>query len=243
MSKFRSKLGLSLLATAICSICIGAFGAGNASALTLHQCESGFHPFATTPRYSTSLCNEELAEGNFKTVPLFFSPSKFTTMTTGETKLRTTIGGVAFEITCTGWAGPGEAKNLESGGSSASEIVWEFSGCTVTSPAGKGCAVSAGAFSSNKLKAASPEMGITFSPESGETIATITIEKCSTPALNGAKALKGTAKATVNEKTPQSQEFTSTSGSSLTFGGQTATFTGKSHWRTEDGTVLAAETP
>jgi hypothetical protein len=153
---------------------------------------------------------------------------------------------VKFKITCTGESGSGELENTGSGSSSqiiGSSIFVSYEGCTVTEPSGKGCTVPS-TLTTNSLKAETPKetMNTVYKPTSGETFITIPVSGCSSGALNGEKPVTGSATSITEAGTPKVQEFTSSSGSALKFGGQAATFI-SSNGVTTGGAAVAAETP
>jgi hypothetical protein len=110
--------------------------------------------------------------------------------------------GITTTVQCTGLSLTGALTNAAS--SVTAVAVISYSGCTVALPAGKGCVVKGGAFTTNLLvlttvgQAASK---VKVGP-SGETgLASITIEKCSFAALNSTFSLAGSFVATASGAT------------------------------------------
>jgi len=245
MSRMKSVLGLGLLS----ALCLCAFGASTAAAapsgVTLHECTNAGK--GTGIKYTDGTCTTvNQSTGTFETETLPLNTTKEVKATgTSSFILSATVAGVKFTITCTG---------LESvGGSATNEITGEemfvsgegktkFTGCTVTAPVGKGCVVPGTIETVNLSSRTNAAMGTKYTPKTGEEFVTIPVTKCTTEALNGNKVVKGSA--TSETKTTATQGFTTTSGSSLTFGGQAATFTGDYHLATTvGGAQLYLETP
>jgi hypothetical protein len=239
MSRMKSALGLGLLS----ALCLCAFGASSASAMTAHECLQSAGTGGIS--YTSSACTTAGA-GGWQKVPIAGTQSvKFTG--TSSFTLSATVAGVKFTITCSGQESVGATlANSEVGGEMivSGEGKTKFTGCSVTAPVGKGCVVP-GTIETVNLASTTAGggalMGAKFTPKAGEEFVTIPVTKCTTEALNGNKVVKGSAKS--ETKTPTTQAFTTTSGSSLTFGGQAATFTGEIHASTTDGTPLLLETP
>lgn len=236
------KILAKAAAAVLCGLCVAAFVAPSASAVTLHECKEAI---GTGVGYTDSTCSTESATGKFQTVPVSANSSVGLTFTpTSSAVLSATIGGVKFQITCTGGSGSGTAKNVEASGTMkvlGSEGHVRFEGCSVTMPTGKGCAVPS-TLETVTLKSETKEMNDIITPATGETFLTIPVTKCSTEALNGEKAISGSASG-INE-TGTTTEFTPTSGSALTFGGQSATLTGKTHSKvTATGVQVGLKTP
>lgn len=227
------------------AICIVVFAAGvvpSASAVTVHECKEAT---GTGVRYTDSTCATESGTGKFQTVPIpVGTPTGLTFTATSNIVLAATIAGVKFEITCTGGSGSGTATNTEAAGAMkvvGSEGHISFEGCSVTAPAGKGCTVPS-TLTTNTVKSETTEMKDVITPETGTTFITITVSGCTVTALNGSKTVTGSASGINNTGT--TTEFTTTSGSALTFGGQAATIIGKTHSKVaETGAQVGLETP
>jgi hypothetical protein len=240
MTRRRSILG-ALIAGAL-ALC--ALGAANASAanLRLHECKETITE-GTGVRFTANCAKKDQVNGTWETVKL--PPGLVKVRTTGTSKfsLKATVAGVEFKIECESVEGEGEAENTAEAmsGSSTGE---SFTGCAVVKPEGKGCTVPS-TIKTKALSVSTKEMNVNYKPQEGETFVVITVSGCSVGALNGEKPVTGTASAVVTEEEPTSAEFTATSGSALKFGGQTATFIGKAHSRTNvvNGNTLALETP
>lgn len=247
MSKRKSILGI-LIASAMCICAVGAFGVSSASALTMHECTEAS---GTTGSYTTSECSVTSETGKFHWVPIVGKQTLTPTATTNFT-LGAVVGGVKFKIVCTALGGTATAENTEAAGEMkiVGTGVAEYSGCSVSEPAGKSCVV-ANPIKTVELSSTTKEMKFTYTPKSGEKFTTIVVSGCTVTALNGEKEVKGTAVAEVEEPgtgtemgtAGTTQKFTETSGSTLTFGGQAATFLGSLHYSTANGTKVAALTP
>lgn len=235
----------ALIATVFCAC--GLLGIGTAQAappLQMHECvNTGGNGTGTHgTRWSDSFCTfPPSPSGNWETTKITTLNNSFKPHITANFTLSSTVAGVKFKISCTTLEGMGEGENAKEG-AVGSNIVWELGSCSVLEPSGKGCAVSS-PITTNKLKFETGETTVKYMPASGETIATITISGCSVGALNGAKELKGSMVASVQEEVPGSQEFTATSGSSLKFAGQTATLLETIDTQTTNGQLVVFEKP
>src|SRR6185437_2986796 len=234
-----------LLAGALCAL---TFALGSASAATMHECVNTGG--GTGTKFTTAECTTS-GSGSFETVPIpKGTPVNVTPTGTSNFTLGISVGGVKFEISCTGLMGIG----TESGGEATAENFQksvtemdvkgmgrsEFTGCAVIVPAA--CTVPA-TLTTTDLESTTEGTGTNtkVTAKSG-TFITIPVGGASCPeALKGNKTIKGTATAIANGTT--SREFTSTS-SALTFGGQAVTFLGKFHTATKsNGVLIALETP
>lgn len=144
----------------------------------------------------------------------------------GSAKMNATLAGVAIEIVCeTSTSAAAPAENvLTTGIEHFLSLHWvHFLRCTVVKPAGKGCLVKNELILVHVhiLGVAGPLVRAT--PEGGNPITLITIDNCSNTALNGVFPAEGSLSATPNN-TNSTIEYTATSGSLLTFGGNPAKF-------------------
>ncbi len=242
MTRRKSILG-ALIA---CVVCLGAFGAANASAenIRMHECiNTGGNGTGTTGIKFAANCTKTEPGGTWETVlqKVGFR-SRIKTTRTSKAILSAVLSGVEVKIECEGEEGEGEAENTETG-VSGEGFGESFTECALTKPAEKGCTVPA-TIKTTALSVSTKEMNVNYVPKEGTTFVVIPIEGATCPAaLKGEKAVTGSASAVVSEAEPTSAEFTSTSGSALKFGGQTATFIFKAHSATKEGTTIALETP
>jgi hypothetical protein len=103
--------------------------------------------------------------------------------------------GVNVTIECLETQGSGKITNAVKGEemvNTGSGLTFTFSKCTVTEPAGKGCEVKGGGFTTKTLKSTTEEMEVKFSAEVGNVVAEFTLQKCSVPALNKTYKAEGT---------------------------------------------------
>jgi hypothetical protein len=127
------------------------------------------------------------------------TPGLFTDSNLANAAIQTVLAGVAVEVVCTSVMSGGTLTNKEAGGEMfghGTEISIEFSGCTVSKPAGQGCKVSGGKFvlpnvTSSTTVNASGEMVVKYTPTSGETFGEIALEGCKAAFLNMTLPLKG----------------------------------------------------
>ncbi len=260
MKRIKPVAGLLVL----CGLCFCAFGASNASALTLHECKEAASG-ETTKTYEDSECKKAKEGGKFRTVPLSVGTSTPVTptltetpgstperpLTTGETAGVHVVwhwvgGGITFQITCTGLtSADSTVTNKEIGGVKTFEGTGtvEFTGCTVKTPTQ--CTVPT-TLKTVLLKLTTKEMSVILKPNSGGTWITIPISGASCPAaFKGEKETTGEAVGTVTEAEPQMVSFDSKSGNKLKLGGiEGAQTTATTHTkRNSNNAVLAAETP
>jgi hypothetical protein len=234
MTARRSIVGLTVL----CALCFSAFAAANASAAgtTQFTCVKG----AATTGFSDADCSTASATGPFHHVSVA-NGTTTTLKSVGTTIqiLESTVGGIAFEISCTNESNVGEATNEEVEGEVKGEkrmtitgknIVITYTGCTVTKPAANGCVANspgkpAGTIVTNNLKSMSlltPTKGIRFDPTTGTTFVEIVVSGCTTTLFNGTKVVSG-----FENTTPRGAFLdANAAGSALTFGGQAAMLTG-----------------
>lgn len=237
MSRKRSLLG-ALTIAALC--CAALVGASNASAVvsSLHECIKSATGTEKGP-FTNANCNETSKTGEFRTVRLEGKKELTATQTTPFV-LKSAPLGIQNEITCEEMmSAETTAENNASGFSGEGKTT--FSKCAVNKPAG--CTVQQ-PIETVKLKASSEDstvMRTKYTPASGTAFVTITLENCGL--LNGGHTVTGVARSeAINTET---EEFSTTSGSELSFFGATATLTGKLHFvTTKEPTVkIFRETP
>lgn len=159
-------------------------------------------------------------------------------------KLGWNIGGVRFEVTCSGLSTGGSITNPAGGGAGQlAGALFTLNECRVTAPVGGGCTVpSTLIFETLKAEGVVQEgtSAIRFVPQSGaeEPFIVLPVSECTSPALNGNKPLKGQITG-VESGGGSVYSFTSTSGSELTFGGQRAFINGELGLETEAGATVA----
>jgi hypothetical protein len=238
----RSVVGLSLLcALAVCAL--AASGASAAGGTTLVTCKKG----GTTLDFKANAAGESHCSSTDKVTPGTGTYSHFkvergvaTTLsgsnagTANETKeatpatLVSTIAGVELDINCPTVVSTGSIENTEPTAEThkivGSGIVVIFSGCELKKPVGQECKIKEGKITTNSLKSESVEDTEKFTPTSGTTFGTFTIEGCKTTALNGSKSVTGSVTAVPNGAT-QVVNILRNAESTLEFGGQKAGLT------------------
>lgn len=239
MSRKRSILGALAIAALSCAALVGASSA-SAAVSSLHECLKNVSGTEKGP-FSDPECKTTSKTGEFHTVKLTGKP-KLTLTNTGNFVLNSAPLGIQNEITCEEMmSAETTAENTASGFSGEGKTT--FSKCVVNKPAG--CTVKQ-PIETVKLKASSEDlesgvMRTKYTPASGTAFVTITLENCGL--LNGGHTVTGVARSqTVDTET---EEFSSTSGSELSFFGATATLTGKLHTVTaeEPSVRVYRETP
>jgi hypothetical protein len=212
--------------------------ASAAGGTTLVTCKKG----GTTLDFKGPHCSLNdiagLGNGSFSHFQVANGTPTATSSTNGNTKnetkeatpwvLRSTLGGVEFEVACSSSAGTGEITNVErlfeQHEVRVQNLQSTYTGCAVSKPAGQECKVKEGKIQTQLLNGESFSTSMLFAPASGTKIAGVVIEKCKTSSLNGAKELTGQVQAgpngaTWNVNIPKSVEST------LVFGGQKAGLT------------------
>jgi hypothetical protein len=240
------KYGAALAVVA--ALCLSAFGAASASALPLspEHCITGAG--TGTGPFPDSKCWERSPGGawewaRFENTGIVIEPN--------PVAMSSVIGGVKFQVSCTGVEGGGEMTAAGEEEVHGSGIVLTYIGCTVAEPAGKGCEVRAGTEVNGKLKTKSLKSVTTrpeaekyrskYSPTTGSTLMSIEVNGCSSETLNGTKELTGSA--TSVSSNGRLQEFTKTSGSELKLAGQALTLVGSNELKSssaEGGAIRVA---
>jgi hypothetical protein len=235
MTRIKASGGL-LVASAFCLV---AFGAANAFAANVELTTCQNNEGTVSQRYSDAGCSNTLAGGGEYTWKKLTAKTSIETTEGTESTLEATVGGIKFKITCSGLNGVGDAEN--SGGKIVgSAIAVNYTGCSVTEPAGKGCTV-ASTLKTNTLISDSNLMTIKYEPIETKFI-TIEVSGCSSMVLNGNKDVTGNAVAEVPEM-GKTQSFTASSGSALKYAGQTAKFKSANGLKMVGGAALGAITP
>lgn len=173
------------------------------------------------------------------------SPTQVSGANSGVFNFGWTLGGVTVNARCSSATTGGVIANTESGASLTSGSL-SLKECVVTSP-GPQCQVGTGGKSPvngqlifNPLRSSGPlEGGIKYVPESGETLLIMTLSGALCPeGLKGQKVFNGSMRAVPTPGMPGSFEFSSTSGSNLTFGGQAGFIKGRFSLQSSSGEVV-----
>lgn len=195
----------------VCALALSAYVAANASAADqAWGCGPGKSTESTALDWQDAHCtvrstNEEnekfhtgwIEKGKPTPVSTTNAETASETKAAAPSKLQATIAGVATEVQCTGVGGSGSLTNAEESVSGTGTI--EYSGCTVTKPAGKGCVVTGGKITTKELSLTTvgqSEGNLQLSPASGTEIASVPIEKCSLEGLNNKFPVTGSVTAT-----------------------------------------------
>lgn len=223
-----------IAAVFLSALCVCAIGAGSASATTMYVCEEG----AGEETFSDAHCETKGAGKWITKAPLEGAVKEVTpTQTTLFSLEGFKLQGFVAKISCETLAGSGKDSNIIDGGGlmqvKGEETTLEFTQCTVKEPAGFGCKITGEKFTTKMLNSLTETVGgvtkVKLTPAAGTLIGEISIEKCSEFKINGTYKVEGTLKGIAPGATPAKLEFTSTSGSAVTFGGMNATFTGTTH--------------
>ncbi|MDX6654262.1 MAG: hypothetical protein QOH18_972 [Solirubrobacterales bacterium] len=237
MTGRRSVIGIFVL----CALALCAFGAASAAANEAEEGEAVMCEANTETgkqQFNDPHCtNPETGNGGYKHVPILpgfnaawaSSNEKTASGTTAAqpSKLATTISGIATEIECTTVTGEGTLTNAASAVSGTGKIAYK--GCTVTKPAGKGCIVTEGGFTTAALAVTTVGQttnNVKFSPSSGTEFATVPISKCSTEVLNNKFLVTGSVTETASGATLTTTEEGVTKQETLKLGGKAAGLSG-----------------
>jgi hypothetical protein len=250
MNARRTLVGLSLL----CALIISALSASSALAVesgtTAFECSKS----TTTKTFSDEHCtnsttgtkewgHKAIAAGTSFSIVGSNAKTNSTTTAAEPAVLLGTIAGIAVELKCTTVSSTGSLKNVLTGevhSISGTGIVITYTGCTVVKPV-NGCSVKNGTITTNSLTAASKEMGIVFSPPTSGIFTEITLQGCTTSALNGTFPVKGSATAEPVGATLKTTDAGTTG--TLTFAGQKAGLTQVETIRKPEGNPIATTTP
>jgi hypothetical protein len=227
MIERRAAVGIAVA----CVLAVSAFGAATAAGQSTWQtCKPSGAPFGFSDAHCVNKgagwIHEVVPVGGFPPTLATFTNVSTAVATTASTpwKLRGTIAGVEAEVECTEVNGSGSIENSAETGASAS-FVLENAGCTVTKPAGKGCVISGGKFSSEKVSAttAGLEAGeVEVAPASGTTLLSVKIESCSISGLNKTFPVTGSYRVAPGGATWATSHEVTTARKSLQLGGNTA---------------------
>jgi hypothetical protein len=223
----------------LCALAVSAVAASSASAAAgrLFTCAKE-EPFEFNDAHCTTSSppsNEYRHKLITKTTFVSETNEKTASATTAAevSKLKGKIAGVATEVQCTGLAGGGEMTNEAASFSGTGTL--EYSGCTVTAPAGRECKIGGGGVIKTKtIKVTTVGLAnnneVKIEMGAGETeFASIPIEGCkenSPPAGNYPVA--GSVIATVTGGTTKTTHTGVTGQKTLTFGGNAAGIEGAS---------------
>jgi hypothetical protein len=219
----KSVIGIAVL----CALAVSAFAAASASAeQRAYTCDSS----AAVKEFKDAHCLTKVESG--ATVGHTLLPETSTAITgtnantTEETKaaavskLLGALSGVVTEVQCTTLGGTGSLTNAAASVSGTGTI--EYTGCTVTKPAGKGCVVTGGAVTTKELSATTAGQAankLKFTPKEGTEFATVPIEKCETASLNNKFPVTGSLIADTSGATTTTTHAGVTTQNTLKFGG------------------------
>jgi hypothetical protein len=206
--------------------------------LILIGCLSALAVYATVPAYASATNDIWISggEGLKEGVRLNVESKGL-----GNAVLKGTLAGVKVTIECGEEHGGGWVENSTTMGLGLDSI--HYLKCKVTAPAGQGCLVKNELIlilAHDLLILPSEKDRVELLADSGTTLATINTDNCTNSALNGSFSVAGSLVGEVNDST-SSLEFTGTSGSGLTFGGNSATLTSTLEQVMEGGGAIEAK--
>jgi len=226
---------------------ISAIAAASASAEQLvYRCV----PTAPKLQFSDAHCLNKVSEGAkfghevWGTSPGVLGATNADTASgttaAAPSKLKGALSGVETEITCTTVGGMGSLSNGAAAFTASGTL--EYSGCSVTKPAGKGCAVAGGAITTKELFATNEgqaENTFKITPQEGTEFASIKIESCSNEALNNTFPVTGSVIPSVSGSTVSTTHTGITAQATLKFGGNKAGLEGALTFKRQTEFALA----
>jgi hypothetical protein len=228
MNGRKTVIGLAVL----CALAISAFAASSASANTAFLCSKSAEVKDKVGAHcldipGTKEWGHVKIEKNVKTTITGTNANTAEeTKTARSSKLRGTAAGVETEVICTTVSGNGSMENKEEGATMWAEGTGtiNYSGCSVSKPAGKGCVVTGGVVNTKELKATTKGLTnqLLFTPASGTEFASVTISSCSVAGLNNTFPVTGEIKGTTEGGTTTSTHTGTTEQNTLKFAGQKA---------------------
>lgn len=238
----RSIIGIAVL----CALALSAFTAGNAAAaqrsFTCAPTGTGFsdaHCVTSTPG-SGSFSHVSIENGVETAVTGTNEKTASSTTAAAVAKLKGALSGVETEISCTSVHIIGVEINTAA--ATHYFIIFIFTNCSVTKPAGKGCKVAGGEITTKELSATTEGQAansIKVTPKSGTEFASIKIEGCSTEALNNTFPVTGSLTATASGATASTTHAGVTTQNTLKFGGTKAGLEGAATISMKEGNPIA----
>jgi hypothetical protein len=178
-----------------CALLVSAFAASGASAAAWVTCRPTGFQFgdAHCVNAGTGFQHVPIPTGEITLATFTNVSTAVATTAASPWKLRGKISGMEIAAECTEVSGSGSIENTTESVADAA-VTFEYAGCTVTKPAGKGCVVSGGKFASEAISVTTEgqEAGtLEISPKSGTILAEIKIESCSATGLNNTYPISG----------------------------------------------------
>lgn len=186
-----SAIGISVA----CALLLSVFAASDASAAAWVTCRPTGFQFgdAHCVNAGTGFQHVPIPSGELTLATFTNVATAMATKAAAPWELRGTIAGTEVGAKCTEVSGSGSIENTTESVANAA-VTFEYAGCTVTKPAGKGCVVSGGSFTSKAISVTTEgqEAGtLEISPESGTVLAEIKIESCSASGFNNTFPISG----------------------------------------------------
>jgi hypothetical protein len=172
------------------------------------------------------------------------------TTTTTPTIFKATLAGVSVSVTCTTVKASGTLENGIEGEEmfARGTAVLTYGGCTVTAPAGKGCVIKTGGFTTHELALTTKGQGMSLkvSPAVGTMLSEVAIEGCSVTALNKVWGLTGSIvvpEVEASGTTLTTTHTQTTEAGTLLFGGNKAGIEGAMTLKGPSGAGISMTTP
>lgn len=235
MNRRKPAIGIAVLFVLVLSAVSAASASASETLYTCVQVEGGVTMFGP---HCLSVSTGDITR--YKHVEWSQSTTTFvaTNANTAESTkasrssfLKSTLLGINTEVACTAVEGSGTISNkeeifekeIEMFGHATGKLT--FSGCVVNLPAGKGCKVKGGAITTEEITVRTRSVGLEAEVKPAKVegkFATITIEGCSTEALNNSFPVTGSFKVQMNGATLTSTHAEVTTQNTLKIGGQKA---------------------
>lgn len=178
----RSLIGIAVL----CALAFSAFAAANASAaqraFTCSHTATGFTDAHCLTGGGAAFGHVTIPDNTTTTITGTNEKTASNTTASTTWKLRGELVAVLTEVQCTGAHGHGTLINRAVPANHVEgEGTIEYTGCTVTAPAGKGCLVTGGTIITTQLSATTEGRAagtLHFKPASGTVMAEVPISGC-----------------------------------------------------------------
>lgn len=240
--------GTAISIATLALLAVLAFGAAGASAYqTAVTCAPGGTQFgdAHCATEGSGFGHVEIAEGS--STPIVWTNER----TSEETKAaavwhqKWNFTGVSVSVTCASVGANGSLTNKRNASGEmfmSGTATVNFSSCSVTEPAGKGCVVTGTGFTTNTLAFTTEGQSagnVKFSPNSGTTLWSIPISGCKGTTFNNTYPLTGSFVMSDNGATLTASHLAITGQGTLTANGNKAGLEGAFTVSMEEGNPIA----
>jgi hypothetical protein len=231
---FMSRTKLMLLGL-LAAFAVSAVASASAMAVvpSWYVCKKGDGTLGSLCLSGTS------GEYGWLLLPLLERLTVHSALASGNAVLKSTAAGNPIKIECSTLKGEGWIENPTGAAGKDLEKA-EFTGCSLTEPTGQGCTIKEPIVVETETELIN-ETEDKFKPLPSHEFTSIELKSCHTTALNGLHVVNGTAIGILSN-TMSEVEFTKASTeSTLTFGGEPASFKAKVLVLTDENTGIKAE--